>query len=372
MGEADPVLLVLPADHVIRDVESFREAVVAGRAAAELGKLVTFGVVPDRPETGYGYIRRARGEGPVYPVAEFVEKPDLATAVRYVQSGEYFWNSGMFMFRARTYLAELREHAPAMLAACEAAVAAATRDLDFTRLPPAEFGACPADSVDYAVMEKTTAAVVVPLDAGWSDVGSWSALQDALQHGRAGQRHGGRRDHRGRHRLLPALDEPADRRRRPHGPRRGRDQGRGAGRAARQGPGREGAGRPAEGPGPLRDLAAPRGVPPVGQLRQHRRRRAIPGQAAGGEARRLDVAAAAPPPRRALDRGLGHRAHHARRGDLPARRERVDFHPDGHEAPHRESGHGHAAHHRGAVGQLPRRGRHRAIRGRYGREGSST
>jgi mannose-1-phosphate guanylyltransferase/mannose-6-phosphate isomerase len=179
-ADEDPVLLVLPADHVIRDVESFREAVAAGRAAAEQGKLVTFGVVPDRPETGYGYIRRARGDGPAFPVAEFVEKPDLATAVRYVQSGEYFWNSGMFMFRARAYLAELREHAPAMLAACESAVAAATRDLDFTRLPPAEFGACPADSVDYAVMEKTTSAVVVPLDAGWSDVGSWSALQDAL------------------------------------------------------------------------------------------------------------------------------------------------------------------------------------------------
>jgi mannose-1-phosphate guanylyltransferase / mannose-6-phosphate isomerase len=176
----DPVLLVLPADHVIRDVESFREAVVAGRAAADQGRLVTFGVVPDRPETGYGYIRRAKGDGPAYPVAEFVEKPDLATAVRYVQSGEYFWNSGMFMFRASAYLAELERHAPDMLTACRAAVAAATRDLDFTRLPTAEFGACPADSVDYAVMEKTTLAVVVPLDAGWSDVGSWSALQDAL------------------------------------------------------------------------------------------------------------------------------------------------------------------------------------------------
>jgi mannose-1-phosphate guanylyltransferase/mannose-6-phosphate isomerase len=139
-GEEDPVLLVLPADHVIRDVESFQQAVAVGRAAAEQGKLVTFGVVPDRPETGYGYIRRARGDGPAYPVAEFVEKPDLATAVRYVQSGEYFWNSGMFMFRARTYLAELRQHAPAMLAACEAAVAAATRDLDFTRLPPPSSG----------------------------------------------------------------------------------------------------------------------------------------------------------------------------------------------------------------------------------------
>jgi len=184
--EDDPVLLVLPADHVIRDVESFREAVKAGRAAAEAGKLVTFGVVPDRPETGYGYIRKAKGAGPAYPVAEFVEKPDHDTAVRYVQSGEYFWNSGMFMFRARTYLAELGKFAPEMLKACEAAVAAAKTDLDFTRLSAEMFGACPSDSIDYAVMEKTAEAVVVPLYAGWSDVGSWSALQDALPRDEAG------------------------------------------------------------------------------------------------------------------------------------------------------------------------------------------
>jgi len=179
-GSGDPVLLVLPADHVIRDVTAFQAAVAAGRVAAEAGKLVTFGIVPDRPETGYGYIRRATGDGPAFPVAEFVEKPDLATAVRYVQSGEYYWNSGMFMFRASTYLAELKQFAPAMLGACEAAVGAATRDLDFTRLAADSFGACPGDSIDYAVMEKTRSAVVVPLDAGWSDVGSWSALQDAL------------------------------------------------------------------------------------------------------------------------------------------------------------------------------------------------
>jgi mannose-1-phosphate guanylyltransferase/mannose-6-phosphate isomerase len=185
-GGEDPILLVLPADHVIRDVESFREAVAAGRAAAEAGKLVTFGVVPDRPETGYGYIRKAKGQGPAYPVAEFVEKPNLETAVRYVQSGEYFWNSGMFMFRARAYLAELGKFAPEMLKACEAAVAAAKSDLDFTRLSAATFGACPSDSIDYAVMEKTADAVVVPLDAGWSDVGSWSALQDALPRDAAG------------------------------------------------------------------------------------------------------------------------------------------------------------------------------------------
>ena len=178
--DSDPILLVLPADHVIRDVEAFQSAVIAGRTAAEAGKLVTFGVVPDRAETGYGYIRRAQGDGPTYPVQQFVEKPDAATAQTYVESGEYYWNSGMFMFRARMYLAELKLHAPAMLSACEDAVAAATRDLDFTRLPAAEFGACPSDSIDYAVMERTDSAVVVPLDAGWSDVGSWSALQDAL------------------------------------------------------------------------------------------------------------------------------------------------------------------------------------------------
>jgi mannose-1-phosphate guanylyltransferase/mannose-6-phosphate isomerase len=179
-ADDDPVLLVLPADHVIRNVAAFKAAVLTGRAAAEGGKLVTFGVVPDRPETGYGYIRRAQGDGPAYAVRQFVEKPDVATAQQYVASGEHYWNSGMFMFRARTYLAELKRYAPAMLSACEAAVAAATRDLDFTRLPKDEFSSCPGDSIDYAVMEKTESAVVVPLDAGWSDVGSWSALQDAL------------------------------------------------------------------------------------------------------------------------------------------------------------------------------------------------
>lgn len=190
-GDPDPILLVLPADHVVRDVTAFQRTVEVGRAAAAAGKLVTFGVVPDRAETGYGYIRRRHDSGQpppggtgdvaaAYPVQEFVEKPDEATARRYVESGEYYWNSGMFMFRARAYLAELERHAPAMLVACETAVAAATRDLDFTRLPAAEFAACPSDSIDYAVMEKTAAAVVVPLEAGWSDVGSWSALQDAL------------------------------------------------------------------------------------------------------------------------------------------------------------------------------------------------
>jgi mannose-1-phosphate guanylyltransferase/mannose-6-phosphate isomerase len=185
-ADVDPVLLILPADHVISDVAAFQAAVAAGRAAAEAGSLVTFGVVPDRVETGYGYIRRGSAVGAAFKVERFVEKPDAATARVYLDSGEYYWNSGMFMFRASAYLAELGRQAPAMLAACRAAVAGARRDLDFLRLPEQEFVACPSDSIDYAVMEKTSLAVVVPLSAGWSDVGSWSALADALPRDSAG------------------------------------------------------------------------------------------------------------------------------------------------------------------------------------------
>jgi mannose-1-phosphate guanylyltransferase / mannose-6-phosphate isomerase len=176
----DPVLLVLPADHLLRDVAAFHAAVRHGLAAATAGKLVTFGVVPTKPETGYGYIRRKAGPGPAYPIAEFVEKPDAARAAEYIASGDYLWNSGMFMFRARRYLDELGLFAPAMLQCCRAALAGATGDLDFTRLSAVEFARCPGDSIDYAVMEKTGDAVVVPLDAGWSDVGSWSALHESL------------------------------------------------------------------------------------------------------------------------------------------------------------------------------------------------
>ena len=176
----DPILLVLPADHVIQDVRAFQAAVAIGRKAAMEGKLVTFGVVPHKPETGYGYIRKEAGAGPTYSIAQFVEKPDLATATRYVESKEYFWNSGMFMFSATKVLEELRSLAPAIYDACAQAFTVAKRDLDFTRLPAKEFGACPSDSFDYAVMEKTHLGTVVPLDAGWSDVGSWSALHEAI------------------------------------------------------------------------------------------------------------------------------------------------------------------------------------------------
>jgi mannose-1-phosphate guanylyltransferase/mannose-6-phosphate isomerase len=176
----DHILLVLPADHVIQDVQAFQAAVAIGRKAAAEGKLVTFGVVPTKPETGYGYIRREAGSGPTYAIAQFVEKPDLATATGYLASKEYFWNSGMFMFSAAKVLDELRALAPAIYDACAQAFTAAKRDLDFIRLPAKEFGACPSDSFDYAVMEKTHLGTVVSLDAGWSDVGSWSALHEAI------------------------------------------------------------------------------------------------------------------------------------------------------------------------------------------------
>ena len=178
---ADPVLLVLPADHVIRDADAFRAAVLAGAKLAEEGKLVTFGVVPDRPETGYGYIRAPARNGAAAAVQQFVEKPDLALAQEYLSSGDYLWNSGMFMFRAGRYIEELRTHRPEIVSHCVAAIAGARTDLDFTRVDREAFEACPSDSIDYAVMENTAHAWVVPLDAGWSDVGSWASLHDACE-----------------------------------------------------------------------------------------------------------------------------------------------------------------------------------------------
>ena len=179
-GNEDPVLLVLPADHVILNIKAFQAAVQVGMKAAQAGKLVTFGIVPDKPETGYGYIKRGEGKGPEFPVAQFVEKPNATKAAEYIATGQYYWNSGMFMFRARTLQDELRAYAPDILDACTGAFTHAKHDLDFTRLAVDEFTACPSNSIDYAVMEKTAHAVVVPLDAGWNDVGSWSALHEAI------------------------------------------------------------------------------------------------------------------------------------------------------------------------------------------------
>jgi len=177
---ADPVLLVLPADHVIADVEGFRAAVRQVAPHAEAGRLITFGIVPAVPETGYGYIKAGApvDESGVCQVERFVEKPDLATAQGYLETGGYFWNSGMFMFRASAFLAELERLAPAMLATGQQALAAGHADTDFLWLDRKAFAACPKDSIDYAVMEKTHHAVVMPLAVGWNDVGSWSALWD--------------------------------------------------------------------------------------------------------------------------------------------------------------------------------------------------
>ena len=173
----DPLLLVLPSDHVIADAQAFRAAVVLASAAAEQGALVTFGIVPTGAETGFGYIQAAPGDG-VRKVLRFVEKPDASTAQGYVDAGGYYWNSGMFLFRASRYLQELERLRPDILAATRTAFAAATRDGDFIRLDKDAFATCPSESIDYAVMEKTDAAMVLPVDIGWNDVGSWSALWD--------------------------------------------------------------------------------------------------------------------------------------------------------------------------------------------------
>jgi mannose-1-phosphate guanylyltransferase/mannose-6-phosphate isomerase len=181
---------VLPSDHVITLEKAFHDAVALAVPAADRGDLVTFGIVPTAPETGYGYIKAARGEG-VRAVDRFVEKPDLETAKDYVESGGYFWNSGMFLFKASRYLSELRRLDPGMLAACEQALALAKRDSDFIRLDVDAFISIRGDSIDYAVMEKTSAAAVVPLEAGWSDVGSWSALWDVSAQDSHGNAHHG-------------------------------------------------------------------------------------------------------------------------------------------------------------------------------------
>ncbi|WP_017445394.1 mannose-1-phosphate guanylyltransferase/mannose-6-phosphate isomerase [Gayadomonas joobiniege] len=174
----DPVLLVLAADHVIKNQTAFAEAINKAQALAEQDAMVTFGIVPTHAETGYGYIKRGSEQDTAYKVDCFVEKPDLATATEYLNSGEYYWNSGMFMFKASRYLAELEKFNPEILEACKKAIGNTSSDLDFVRVDKAAFEACPDDSIDYAVMEKTQNAVVVPLDAGWNDVGSWSALWD--------------------------------------------------------------------------------------------------------------------------------------------------------------------------------------------------
>lgn len=187
-GAGDTILLILPADHLIRDTEAYQTAVTHGRKAAQGGRLVAFGIVPETPETGYGYIKKGNqlADGAAYEIEQFVEKPDLAIAEQYLADGSYSWNSGIFMFRASVYLDEMKEHNMAMFERCRTALGAAQKDLDFTRIGREAFFACPSDSIDYAVMEKTGKGAVIPVDVGWSDIGSWSALWEV-----------GERDHHG-------------------------------------------------------------------------------------------------------------------------------------------------------------------------------
>lgn len=217
----DPLLLVLPADHVIRDTAAFQATVAEGVRHAINGKLITFGIIPNAPETGYGYIKKgkeikvkaeveakvrevmAKGKGrkaegkaslithnssriTAFKVDRFEEKPNLTKAKAFVRSGDYLWNSGMFMFKASAYLKELKRHAPEILKACEKALKNSVKDLDFLRLDEKTFSQCPGDSIDYAVMEKTGAGVVIPLDAGWNDVGSWSSFMEVLPRDKQG------------------------------------------------------------------------------------------------------------------------------------------------------------------------------------------
>lgn len=180
----EPVLLALPADHHIRDTQGFLATMRKGAEYAAKDHLVTFGIEPDGPETGYGYIRKgpalAANRGPsAWAIDRFVEKPDAETARGYVDSGRYCWNSGMFMFKAGKLIEELQTHAPAILEACRRALAGGRRDLDFFRLDKAAFTQCPSDSIDYAVMEKTDAGVMIALASDWSDLGSWEALWQA-------------------------------------------------------------------------------------------------------------------------------------------------------------------------------------------------
>ena len=177
--DPDPLMLLMPSDHTIGDVDAFVDAIGRAAAAAQAGALVSFGIAPERAETGYGYIRRdgeLDGVKGVFAVAEFVEKPGPEQAEKYIESGEHSWNSGIFLFPARVYLDELERLRPDMVAACRQALATAQRDCDFIRLGKDAFSTCAADSIDYAVMEHTRRAAVVPVSMGWSDVGSWDAL----------------------------------------------------------------------------------------------------------------------------------------------------------------------------------------------------
>ena len=181
MSSADDLLLVLPADHVIKDEKVFSKTVMSAIPMAELGKLITFGVVPNDPSIGYGYIKRGREQSIGYLVDKFVEKPSSDVAKDFIKSGKYYWNSGIFLFKASSYLKELKTFRPDIYKICADSVRDVQSDLDFIRVNEERFKVCPSESIDYAVMEKTSEAVVVPMNVGWSDIGSWSSIWEISQ-----------------------------------------------------------------------------------------------------------------------------------------------------------------------------------------------
>jgi mannose-1-phosphate guanylyltransferase/mannose-6-phosphate isomerase len=180
-SDPEALLLILPSDHVISNKQAFHEALSVAQPLAEAGKIVTFGIVPTHAETGFGYIEANMSSNNSHPISRFVEKPNADTAQQYIEAGNFFWNSGMFMFKASTLLDEMRNFRPDILNACEQALEQSSHDMDFTRLDSISFEKCPSESIDYAVMEKTDHGVVVPLDAGWSDLGSWTSLWETAE-----------------------------------------------------------------------------------------------------------------------------------------------------------------------------------------------
>ena len=179
-SDPEAILLILPSDHVIADKEAFHQAISIAQPLAESGQIVTFGIVPTHAETGFGYIEAGDSSNKDWlPITRFVEKPNAETAQTYLDAGHFFWNSGMFMFKASKLLAEMKSFRPDIVNACSDSFNKAIKDMDFTRLDSTAFEQCPSDSIDYAVMEKTDSAIVVPLDAGWSDLGSWTSLWEA-------------------------------------------------------------------------------------------------------------------------------------------------------------------------------------------------
>ncbi|XQU70896.1 hypothetical protein OJJOAM_003685 [Cupriavidus sp. H18C1] len=328
-GGDDPILLVLPSDHLVRDHAAFASAVTAASAAAAAGAVATLGVVPTFPATGYGYIKAVpTNDGALMTVKRFVEKPSLEQATDFLGEGNCYWNSGMFLFRASVYLAALRQFAPDILRAAEQALARGKSDLDFCRLDADAFGACPSDSIDYAVMEHLRDGRMAPLAADWSDIGSWDAVWKAAEKTEGNNAAVGNVvTHRARdclvhasHRMVAVAGlenvivvETPDVVLVVH-----KDHAQDVKQLVET----------LRAQGTPRGDAASAGLPALGVVRQRRSWPALSGQTHQRQTRRQAVAAEASPPRRALGGGVGHRARAPRRRRIPADRGSVHLYPD--------------------------------------------